>query len=321
MGNVLIGLKATAFTSEQMARLHTLAGSRDVFITTDDAEHRMVIDSVEIAAARIKRDIVIAAPNVQWFQQWNAGVDWVQRYSQDNEIRFTLTNVSGIHAIPIAEHVFGYLLAFARSFPKAYRAQRARSWTRPVEETEIFELAGKTMLLVGVGAIGSKIAEVAKAFGMQVIGVRNCPELRNRNVSRMVGPNELLGVLPDADFVVVTAPGTRETYHMFRANEFRAMKQTAYLVNIGRGKIIDHVALVRALREGWIYGAGLDVSEPEPLPMGSPLWDMENVIITAHYAGNTPHYDERAIDLFLDNLERYVTGVELRNVVDVKRGY
>ena len=321
MGGILIGLKPEAFTSEQMARLCTLAGDREVFLATDEVEQRRVIDSIEIAAARIKRDITFAAPNLRWFQQWNAGIDWMQRYAQNTEIRFLLTNMSGVHAIPIAEHVFGYLLAFTRWLPAAYRAQHTRQWVHPVQESEIIELADKTMLLVGVGAIGRRIAEIARAFGMRVIGVRNHPERSDKNVVRMIGPNELRTVLPDADFIVLTVPGTNETYRMFGEAEFRAMKETAYFVNIGRGKVVDHVALERALREGWIRGAGLDVSDPEPLPEGSPLWDMENVIITGHYAGGTSRYNERAIDIFLDNLERYVNGKELRNVVDVKRGY
>ena len=321
MSDILIGLKTDVFTREQMARLRGSAGERHVSFTTDEAEQRRVIDSVEIAAARIKRDIIFAAPNLRWFQQWNAGVDWVQRYSPDTEIRFTLTNMSGIHAIPIAEHVFGYLLAFTRWLPAAYRTQYTRQWVHPVQEREIIELADKTMVLVGVGAIGSRVAEIARAFDMRVIGVRNHPERSNRNVEKIVGPTDLTTVLSEADFVVVTAPGTNETYRMFGEAEFRAMKETAYFINIGRGKIVDQTALVRALREGWIRGAGLDVCDPEPLPESSSLWDMENVIITAHYAGNTSRYNERAIDLFLDNLERYVNGAELRNVVDVKQGY
>lgn len=321
MGGILISLDIDAFTSKQMAYLHSLANGRTITITTDETEQRKVIDSVEIVAGKIKRDIVIAAPNVRWYQQWYAGVDWVQRYSHDSDIRFVLTNMAGVHAIPITEHVFGYLLAFARWLPAAYRAQRKRQWVHPVPESEIFELAGKTMVLVGVGAIGSRIAEIARAFGIRVIGVRNHPERSDRNVETMVGPKELNGVLPEADFVVVTVPGTKDTYHMFGEAEFRAMKETAYFVNIGRGRVVDQAVLERALSEGWIRGAGIDVSDPEPPPKESPLWDMENVIITGHYAGSTPQYDERAIALFLDNLERYVNGAELRNVVDVKQGY
>jgi len=131
----------------------------------------------------------------------------------------------------------------------------------------------------------------------------------------------LLGLLPEADFVVLTVPLTHETQGMIGERELRAMKPTAYLVNIGRGGTVQERALIRALQEGWIAGAGLDVFETEPLPEDSPLWDMDNVIITAHYAGATPHYNERAMAIFLDNLRRYRAGEPLRNVVDKRLGY
>jgi phosphoglycerate dehydrogenase-like enzyme len=137
----------------------------------------------------------------------------------------------------------------------------------------------------------------------------------------MVGNDQLLEVLPEADFLVVTVPLTHETEKMIGERELRAMKPGAYIINIGRGKVIDQDALIRALREGWIAGAGLDVTDPEPLPEDSPLWDMDNVIITAHYSGLTPYYNERALEIFLDNLGRYRAGQELRNVVDKGLGY
>ncbi|MGC8782588.1 MAG: NAD(P)-dependent oxidoreductase, partial [Anaerolineae bacterium] len=138
---------------------------------------------------------------------------------------------------------------------------------------------------------------------------------------RVVGPDRLLEVLPLADLVVLTIPLTPETSHLIGERELRAMKPTAYIFNIGRGGTMDEAALIRALREGWIAGAGLDVFEKEPLPADSPLWQMENVIITAHYAGATPHYNERAMAIFLDNLRRYRAGEPLRNVVDKTLGY
>jgi phosphoglycerate dehydrogenase-like enzyme len=153
------------------------------------------------------------------------------------------------------------------------------------------------------------------------LGVRRNPERGAAGVEAMFGPNRLLDVLPEADFVVITAPLTDETRGMIGERELRAMRPTAYIVNIGRGGIVDEDALICALQEGRIAGAGLDVFETEPLPEDSPLWKMENVVITAHYAGATPHYDERAMAIFLDNLRRYKAGEPLRNVVDKKLGY
>ena len=199
-------------------------------------------------------------------------------------------------------------------------------WRRPTGEDffagqPFFELAGKTMLLIGVGAIGERTAKVAAAMGVHVLGVRRDSARTTPYVDEMYGPDQLLSILPRADFVVLTVPLTRETRGMIGAQELQAIKPSAYVVNIGRGGTIQEGALIRALQEGWIAGAGLDVFETEPLPSDSPLWDMENVIVTAHYAGLTPHYEERAMAIFVDNLERYCAGKPMRNVVDKRVGY
>jgi len=151
--------------------------------------------------------------------------------------------------------------------------------------------------------------------------VRREPRIDAPGIEAMYGHHRLLDVLPEAAFVVITAPLTHETRGLIGEQELRAMKSTAYIVNIGRGGTIQEDVLIHALQEGWIAGAGLDVFATEPLPESSPLWDMENMIITGHYAGMTPCYDERALAIFLDNLQRYRAGQSLRNVVDKKRGY
>ncbi len=280
-------------------------------------------EEVEIAAGWVSPDAVLQLPNLKWVQHWAAGVD---RFTNRPDIMardFLLTRGSGVHAIPISEHILAYLLAFARGLPGAIRAQLAHRWEKAgsAQRTDVFELAGKTMLLIGVGAIGARTAQVASALGMRVIGVRYDPSRPAAGVERMVGQAQLLDVLPEADFVVLTVPLTRDTYGMIGERELRAMKPTAILVNIGRGKTVQEDQLIRALQEGWIAGAGLDVFETEPLPPDSPLWDLENVIITAHYAGHGPHYHERAFEIFLDNLKRYREGETLRNLVDRTRGY
>jgi phosphoglycerate dehydrogenase-like enzyme len=172
-----------------------------------------------------------------------------------------------------------------------------------------------------VGEIGARTARLASALGMRVLGVRRDPSRAVPAVAEMHGNHDLLRLLPEADFVVLTVPLTRETEGMIGEAELRAMKESAYLVNIGRGGTVLEGDLARALEEGWIAGAGLDVFEEEPLPEDSPLWGMEKVIITSHYSGSTPHYDERALEIFLDNLGRYRSGRPLRNLVDKARGY
>lgn len=322
MKKILLALEPDTLSSDQLARIRDVAPEdASIVVTRDPDEIRVVLDQVEIAAGWFPADLLPQAPRLRWYQQWSAGADWLLRHPAAAQADFVLTNTSGIHAIQITEHIFAFLLAFARELPDAIRAQSERQWI-PIEEHEhVFELARKTMLLLGVGAIGERTARVARAMGMRVLGVRRDPTIDVPAVDAMVGPDQLIDLLPKADVVVVTVPLTEETRGMIAERELRAMKETAIIVNVGRGGTIDEGALDQALREGWIAGAGLDVFETEPLPSGSPLWGLDNVIITSHYAGLTPHYHERALEIFVYNLERYVSGKPLQNVVDKELGY
>lgn len=323
MSTFLIGLVDNQISAEQVAALKALAPNMD-FVYTDDKERiAEVISDVEIVAGYIPRDLTAKAKNLRWYQQWGAGADWLENYPEVVSMDFTLTSSSGVHAVPISEHVFAFLLGHARLFPLALEAQLRGKWERSewVIKENAVELAHSTMLLVGVGAIGERVAKLAVAHEMKVIGLRRDPSIRSPYIDRMVSPTELHTVLPEADFVVITAPLTAETKHMFNASTFAAMKSTAYLVNIGRGGIVDEQALIAALQSGSIGGAGLDVFEKEPLPEDSPLWSMPNVMITAHYSGLTPNYDNRAFEILLDNLSRYQSNQPLRNIVDKQIGY
>ncbi len=319
---VLLAFEPDALSGEQLRRVREVVPEdRDVVVTRDRDEILDLIDEIEIAAGGFPRDLLPRASNLHWFQQWAAGADWLLRHPQAVEMDFVLTNVSGIHAIQVTEHIFAFLLAFARKLHQAIRAQRCREWISHDQPQDLFELADKTMLLVGVGAIGQRTARIATALDIQVLGVRRDPTVSVAGVDRMSAPDRLLDLLPQADFVVLTVPLTEETRGMIGQEQLQAMKPTAYLVNVGRGGTIDEEALLQALREGWIAGAGLDVFETEPLPEDSPLWDLDNVIITSHYAGITPRYHQRAMEVFLDNLKRYTMGEPLRNVVDKELGY
>jgi len=317
---LLLNLPPESVTEADLAQIRAKVPHMTILHTRERASIQDHLEEIEIAAGGFPHDLLPQARNLRWLQQWGAGADWLLRYPEAVELPFVLTNASGVHAIPISEHIFALLLAFARDLPHAFRGQCRREW-RSYQEQEVFELAGQTLLLVGVGAIGQRTAQLAQAFGMQVLGIRRDPGRAVPGVAAMHGPEALDALLPQADAVVLTVPLTAETRHMIGEPQLRAMKSTAVLVNIGRGGTIHEEALVRALQEGWIRGAGLDVFETEPLPPDSPLWQMENVIITGHYSGKTPHYDRRAMAIFLDNLERYVEGRPLRNVVDKRRGY
>lgn len=320
MPTILIGLDPQFLPRKPYERIHNLAPGAQIVVTDQPEEMEPLLEAVEIAAGHFPHSLIPRAPRLRWFQQWGAGTDWLMHYPEIARLDFILTNASGVHAVPISEHILAYLLAFARRLPEAMRAQQRHAW-QPSGSPEAFELAGKTMLLVGVGAIGQRTALLAGALGMRVIGVRYDPSKSVPGVEYMIGPDGLETALPKADFVVLTMPLTTETRGLFNARLFERMKPAAYFINIGRGGTVNEADLVQALRSGQIAGAGLDVFEVEPLPPESPLWDMENVIITGHYSGSTPHYDRRALEIFIDNLERYQKGQPLRNVVDKQKGY
>ncbi len=271
----------------------------------------------------IPADILSRAPRLEWVQLTSAGVDRLL----DSELvrsKVKVATASGMHAVPIGEYVLGAMLAFAKGLPRAVRAQAERAW-RPYWPDE---LHGKTVGIVGLGAIGGHVAKLARALEMRVLAVRRSAgkrgtrhEARDTDAHELVPPSELAYVLSESDYVVIAAPLTAETRGMIGERELRSMKTTAVIINIARGAIIDEAALVRALKDGWIAGAALDVFEREPLPQESELWGLENVMVTPHIAGGTPRYLELAVELFCDNLRRYLAGQPLRNVVDVKRGY
>lgn len=321
MRTLLLSLGPDALNEEQLAQIREAAPDMEILVTRDRQEIEAVLDDVEIVAGWLHPELILQAADLRWIQQWSAGADWLLRYPKAAEMDFLLTNATGVHPIPMCEHTLAFLFAFVRNLHQAIRAQERREWVPQGQQEHLFELAGKTMLLVGVGAVGERIAESATALGMRVLGVRRDPTVGAPGVEAMFGPHQLFDRLPEADFVVLTVPLTQETRDMIGERELRAMKPTAYIINVGRGGTINEGALIRALQEGWIAGAGLDVFEEEPLPEDSPLWDMDDVIITSHYAGLTPRYHERAFSIFLDNLRRYQAGEPLRNVVDKRLGY
>jgi phosphoglycerate dehydrogenase-like enzyme len=318
MSTILIHLPPEDLPQAILERIRKLAPNHRILVTERQEEIEPILAEIEIAAVHFPPRLIVRAPRLRWYQQWGAGTDWLLRHPEVATLDFILTNASGVHAIPISEHILAMMLAFTRQLPSAFRAQARHQWQQDVPA---FELAGSTLVLVGVGAIGRRTAQIASALGMRVIGVRNDPTRSLPEVHKMVGADQLLDVLTEADFVVLTIPLTEATRHMLDEHTFQKMKPSAYIINIGRGGTIDESALVRALQSGAIAGAGLDVFDSEPLPAESPLWDMDNVIITAHYSGTTPLYNDRAFKIFLDNLERYVARQPLRNVVDKQKGY
>jgi phosphoglycerate dehydrogenase-like enzyme len=279
-------------------------------------------------------DLLALAPGLRWLQLHSAGADHLQGHPIMAS-RVAVTTTSGIHAVPIAEYVMASILAFRWRVPLWTRCQRDHHW--PPGRWDLYarpELRGSTIGILGYGSIGREVARLAQAFGLRVLALSRSGS-RADGGYQMAGigdpegaipeaiyhPEDMAEMLPQCDYIVVALPLTPATEHAIGEAELRAMKPGAYLVNIARGAVVDEAALERALREGWIGGAGLDVFEEEPLPAGSPLWDLDNALLSPHVAGYTPRYDERAVALFAANLARYLEGQPLLNALDKVQGY
>ncbi len=316
---ILIAKSLAPVGGERPEEARRLAPAHELLVHPEPAELEARIRDVEVGFGGPPMEMMPRATGLRWLQLGGAGAERVLAHAGAGR-DYVVTNASGVHSIQISEHLLAMMLAFARCIPTSVRNQGARVWLRQ-EEWRPFELAGKRVLLIGLGAIGNRFAEVASALGMEVVALRARPERGRGAAARVAGIDALPGELPGADFVVVTTPLTPGTERLIGAAELSCMKPSSYIFNIGRGPIIDERALIEALRQGRIAGAGLDVFETEPLPPDSPLWGMPNVLATAHYAGATPRYGERLWEIFLDNLARYVRGEPLRNVVTRERGY
>jgi phosphoglycerate dehydrogenase-like enzyme len=264
-----------------------------------------------------------AVPNLRWLQLTSNGANQLQ--GQPILGSDVLITNSRIYGAPIAEYVFASAIAFNRRFPlMRKRFQEGRVWPKNQwDEYAGEELAGKTLVIVGYGSIGRQVARVARAFDMRVMAIRRTVEQPTceDEVVQVYPARQLRELLAQGDLVVVCLPLTEQTRGAIGEAELRAMKPTAYLVSVGRGKVIDDAALYRALHEGWIGGAGLDVWAETPLPADSPYFELENVIMTPHMAGISQGAYQRITDLFCENLRRYLAGEELLNVVDKQLGY
>lgn len=269
--------------------------------------------AAEVIAGSLPASLLSGAPRLKWLHSWAAGVDVTPEIKAS---AVTFTSSKGNGAIPLAEHVILLMLMLSRRSAEMMQAQREHRWAKTVHG----ELTGQTLGIIGLGNSGSDLARKARAFHMRVIGVRRTPAA-NPDVDAQFPLERLHEFLGQCDWVAMTAPITPESRHMMGEAEFRAMKPDAHFINISRGATADPDALYKALKEGWIAGAGLDAHAVEPLPAESPFWDAPNTIVTPHYGATTPLTYRRGADIFLDNLRRYVDGEPLVNVVDKEAGY
>ena len=304
--------------SGSLERICSVSSDVEVSVanSVEDAIAKVADADAVYSGARLPREIFIAGKKLRWVQIGGAGVE-TTLYPEMLESDVILTNTSGAYDIPIADHVLAMILCFARGLNMFIRHQIEGVW----RGTPMFELAKQTILIIGLGSIGLAVAQRAHGFDMRIFAVDVMDFDKPEYVEKVEKPGKLHELLPEADFVAICCPLTQKTCGLIGKAEFQKMKSTAYIINPARGKIIDESAMIQALSEKQIAGAGLDVFEQEPLPSDSPLWKMPNVIITTHSAGGSPVTGVRMMDIVCENLRRFTAGEPLINVVNKSAGF
>jgi phosphoglycerate dehydrogenase-like enzyme len=303
-----VAMEQAPFSDEVRARAPALSDEqRDAFAR---AEIVFTLD--------VPMDLPPLAPRLRWVQCIGSGVgQYVAARLPDGDI--VLTNGAGIAAAPIAEWVVARTLQIVKRLPEHDAAAREHRW----EATLGRNVAGSTVAIIGLGAIGREAARRFRAFGVHLLGVRRSwtPGATDPDVDELFGPAALPEVLGRSDVVVLAAPGSDDNENLFDDDAFGAMQPGSIFVNVARGTLVDEPALIGALTRGHLRGAAIDVARAEPLPPDDPLWSAPNLLVSPHSSASADRYPERAFDLFCDNLERYVSGTPLRNVVDLAGGY
>lgn len=302
---------------ELLGQIAEIAPAARILTREDFRGDPSLIEAVDVVFGGVRRELLPRAGRLKWIQARGAGADW----SKCEEVRAHPAVICNVHIHPtaISEHLFGMLLMLTRGLHVSRDYQSERRWECPPPPS-CDVLAGKTLCVVGLGAIGRRCAMLGEAFGMTVIGVRRRPR-PTPHADEVYGPDGLLDAVARSEVVMNVLPGTPRTYRMIGRDAFAAMPTGAFFLNAGRGRTVDTDALVEALRSGRLGGAALDVVDPEPLPPDHPLWAMPNVLISSHYSGGFPEYSRAAEAVFLDNLRRFVASEPLDNVIDKQEGY
>jgi phosphoglycerate dehydrogenase-like enzyme len=319
-GETIKVLVAARLEAADLERIRQAGRNVEVIAPRDRAETLAAAAQAEVILGEPSVEVIQAAPKLKWVQHWAAGVERLPRELMQHPC--VLTNMQRVFAPVIAETVFAFLLGLSRGLVQASVPNfRLRKWDRG-GSVPLDDLLGKTMGVVGLGGIGSEVARRAHhGFGMRVLAVDPKPMPKPDVVAELREPGWLPEMVPQVDVLVSCAPHTRETEKLFGESVFRALRTSAYFINVSRGGLVDQAALARALKEGWIRGAGLDVTTPEPLPPEDPLWDCPNLAITPHNSGAAPIRQVRLVALVAENVRRYSNGIALLNVVDKARGY
>jgi phosphoglycerate dehydrogenase-like enzyme len=331
--NVLVTMR---FTEAQLDRLRAVSPRLSV---TRDAPETADYSRADILYAAMPPRDLARAPNLRWVQLHLAGVNGLSDHPIYTASSIPLTTTSGVHAATIAEYAIAVLLALAHRVPRMVEWKARGAWPPDEQRWPLFvptEVRGATLGIIGYGSIGRELARIAKtAFAMRVLACKRDPSRRADPGYCLPGTGDPDGVLPDewlgrdrmpellarSDVVVMCAPLTPETHRMIGAGELGMMKPSAYFINVGRGATVDEAALARALADGRIAGAAVDVFAQEPPPAGHPLYQQEVVIVSPHVSGFLPSYDDKCAELFAENLRRHLAGAPLLNLVDRAKGY
>ncbi|MDM5219539.1 D-2-hydroxyacid dehydrogenase [Peribacillus sp. NJ11] len=265
----------------------------------------------------LNEEIVENATNLKWIMVMSAGLE-LMPFKAIEERGILVTNARGIHKIPMAEYTIGMLLQYEKKLKQLMKNEREELWHRKIE---VGELNGKTMLILGAGAIGGEVARLGKAFRMTTMGVNRSGK-PVESIDHLYTLDNILEAVTDADYIVSVLPSTDETKGLLQKEHFKAMKETAVFVNIGRGDLINDEVLIEALEAGELAHAILDVFDPEPLGKGHPFWKMENVTVTPHLSSKSGEYLPRTFAIFEKNMREYLkAGKDFINVIDLSRGY
>jgi phosphoglycerate dehydrogenase-like enzyme len=309
------------FTPEQIETLQQVAAraGHEAIHTNDDAEAERLAPEIEVILGWFKPPVCAQATKLRWIQSFSTGMEkfLFPEIIERDEVQ--ISNVAGLYASQGAEHAWALLLALTRGITTSWDNMKRKHWGGGAN----VELAGTTLGLIGLGGFGIEMAKRAQGYNMTILAIDPVRTDKPAYVAELKPTNQanLHDLLRRSDVVMTACPLTQETYHLISTAEFAVMKPSAYLINVTRGGIIDEPALIEALKNGQIAGAGLDVTEKEPLAPDNPLWEAPNLILTPHRAGASQHRPRMVFEFFLQNLERYLNGEKPLNVIDKRRGF
>ncbi|MFZ1753764.1 MAG: D-2-hydroxyacid dehydrogenase [Caldilineaceae bacterium] len=309
------------FVEEDVAEFRRIAAAQghEVIHASSDEEALAVAPEIEVILGRFPESVCAAAANLRWIQSFSAGMDKFLFPAMAERDEVMLSNMAGMYAPQGAEHAWAFLLALARGLTQAREQQKQHQW----KAGSVVEITGMTLGIIGMGGFGMEMVKRAAGYNMTILAVDPMRTDIPPGVAELkpASKENIHSLLRRSDAVMMACPRTPETYHLISTEELALMKPTAYLINVTRGGIIDEDALVAALEAGEIAGAALDVTEKEPLPAESSLWDAPNLLLTPHRAGASQHRPQVIVRFFQEQLQRYLTGERPRNVIDKRRGY